>query len=91
MLTYLKAVTSGIWTFILPFLKILLTQGGQLLAQTAMNTVSAVAANYAAAPGEQKKAIAFDVITASLQKQGVQLGASVINAAIEAAVQKIKQ
>lgn len=91
MLTYLKAVTSGIWTFILPFLKILLTQGGQLLAQTAMNTVTAVAANYAAAPGDQKKAIAFDVITASLKKQGIEMGASVINAAIEAAVQKIKQ
>lgn len=90
MWTYLKAVSSGIWDFVLPFIKILLTQGGQLLARTAMDVVTAVAQNYAAAPGEQKKTIAFDLISASLAKQGVQLGASVINAAIESAVQKLK-
>ena len=91
MWTYLKAVSSGIWDFILPFLKVLLTQGGQILAKTAVEVVTAVAQNYTASPGDQKKTIAFNLITDSLAKQGIQLGASVINAAIESAVQKIKQ
>lgn len=49
MWTYLKAVSSGIWDFILPFVKVLLTQAGQVLAQTAMDVVTQVAENYAAA------------------------------------------
>lgn len=90
MWTYLKAVSSGVWDFILPFIKVLLTQAGQALAQTALDVVKQVAENYAAAPGAEKKTIAFNMITDNLAKQGVQIGASMINAAIEAAVQKIK-
>ena len=90
MLTYIKAVTSGIWAFILPFLKTLLTQAGQILAQTAMDVVKQVAVNYSNEPGEAKRVIAFNMITDSLTKQGIQIGASVINTALEAAVQKLK-
>lgn len=90
MLTYIKAVTSGIWSFILPFLKILLTQAGQVLAQTAMDVVRQVAANYSNEPGAAKRVIAINMITDSLTKQGIQIGASAINAALEAAVQKLK-
>jgi len=91
MWTYLKAVSSGAWNFILPFIQVLLTQAGQVLAQTAMDTVKQVAINYSSAPGAEKKIIAFNLITDSLAKQGIQMGASIINMAIEAAVQKIKR
>jgi len=90
MWTYLKAVSSGIWDFILPFIKVLLTQAGQALAHTAMEVVKQVAINYSSAPGTEKKVIAFNLITDSLAKQGIQIGASMINASIEAAVQKLK-
>ena len=90
MWTYLKAVSAGVWDFILPFLKILVSQAGQILAQVAMDTVKQVALNNSNVPGDQKKAIAFDVISSSLKTQGIALGASVINLAIETAVQKLK-
>jgi len=90
MITAIKLVMSSAWDFIRPFVLMLLSQGGQILAQVAMDTVTTVAANYASAPGEQKRQISFDLIRAQLQQQGVQLGASVINAAIEAAVQRLK-
>lgn len=91
MWTYFKAVSSGAWDFILPFIKILLSSSGQILAQVAMDTVKQIAINNSNAPGAQKKAIAFDVISNSLTTQGIALGASVINMAIESAVQKLKE
>lgn len=91
MWTYIKAVSSGVWDFLLPFIKILLSNAGQILAQVAMDTVKQVAINNSNAPGDQKKAVAFDVISNSLKTQGIAMGASVINMAIESAVQKLKE
>ena len=90
MITAIKLYASSAWGFLLPFLKIFLSQAGQVLASVAMNTVKNVALNYASEPGDKKRVIAFDHIQNELANQGIKIGASVINAAIEAAVQRLK-
>jgi hypothetical protein len=85
-----KIVFSQIWDFLAPFVKIFLSEAGQILAASAIKAVTSVAATMNDADGDTKRKAAFDLIKAELISQGVTLGTSMINAAIEAAVQKLK-
>ena len=89
-----KLLASSVWDFIAPFVKIFLTKAGQLLAKSAIMAVQAVAISMEEASGSDKRDAAFGLIVDDLKRQGVVIGAeittSLINAAIEAAVQKLK-
>jgi hypothetical protein len=86
----LKFIVSEVWAFLLPFIKILLTSGGKILMNAALEAVQACA-SMKDASGAQKRDAAFAIITAKLTGAGVEMATSVINAAIEAAVQKINE
>lgn len=81
---------SEIWTFIKPFVKQLLTDSGKILARSAMTAVTAVAVSMTDADGSEKRKAAFDIILDDLKSQGIELATSTINAALEAAVVKLK-
>jgi hypothetical protein len=85
-----KFIVSGLWAFLSPFIKILLTTGGTILIQSCMAAVTAVATNMQDSSGEEKRAQALRIIQADLTNKGIAMTASVINAALEAAVVKMK-
>lgn len=89
-----KIIMSNIWVFVLPFLRQLMKQAGPVLASAALAAVQATASSLKAASGTEKRQAAFDAIVADLSSQGLQIGidvsTSMINAAIEVALQKIK-
>lgn len=89
MLEKLKFLASSAWLFLLPFIKILLAQGGKLLMQAALEAVQATSA-MSQATGAQKRDAAFVIIKTRLASAGVELTANVINSAIEAALLKIR-
>lgn len=84
----MKILMSTVWEFLLPFFRQMMTESGQILANVAMNAVTAVAKGELS--DSDKRTAAFNIIISQLEKQGIELGTSLINAAIEAAVQKLK-
>lgn len=94
MFEKLKIMMSSVWTFVLPFFKMMMSQAGPILAQAALAAVQAVAANASGATDAQKRDMAFKEIVRDLEKQGIRIGVevstSLINAAIETAVIKLK-
>jgi hypothetical protein len=87
----IRFILGRMWDFLAPFIRILMTQAGELLAQAAMEAVTAVQSSMADQSGEEKRKAAFEAIEKSLLQNGVKLGASVINMAIEAAVNRMKE
>jgi len=87
----LKFAFSKVWDFLQPFLKNFLSEAGALLAETALEVIATLQDEMTGSTGEEKRQEAFKRITASLQSKGITLAASVINSAIEVAVQKIKE
>jgi len=85
----IKFIMSQMWFFLLPFIKILLGQAGTALAKAAMSAVQAAAKGQMA--DEERRRLAFKTITVDLQRQGIEMATSAINAAIEAAVLKMKE
>jgi hypothetical protein len=89
----LKLLFSNIWSFISPFVKIFAQAAGPLLAASALTAVKTVS-QYAIDNDEDKRRQAFKLIEQDLKTQGIAIGVtittSMINAAIEAAVQKLK-
>lgn len=85
---------SSLWGFLQPFVAIFLSKAGPLLASAAVAAVRAVGESMSGSSGSEKRDAAFAAIEADLKRQGVSIGAevtaSMINAAIEAAVQKVK-
>lgn len=90
MQAILKLWLGKTWGFLKPILMVFLSQAGKLLAASALRAVKIVAESYGAKDGAEKRKAAFDLIYDDLRQQGVTLGASVINMAIEVAVQKLK-
>jgi hypothetical protein len=90
----IKIITSSVWQFALPFLRQLLTKAGPVLMTSALSAVKLVADNGLGQSGAEKRALAFHAISADLKAQGINLGVevstSLVNAAIELAVQKLK-
>jgi len=84
----IKLMMSSVWSFLLPFLKIFLSKIGPILADAAMQAVAALATSDMS--GSDKRDAAFKQIENTLKSKGIEVGASVINSAIEAAVQNLK-
>jgi len=93
-MTRFKLLFSSLWAFLQPFVNVFLSDFGPVLAKSALAAVKITAANLAAEPGAVKRESAYALIVSDLKHQGVQIGAevttSMINAALEAAVQKVK-
>jgi hypothetical protein len=87
----LRFLMSGLWVFLQPFIRVLLTQGGTLLIQASMQAVTAVAMDMKDAPGAEKRSVAFDMIRKQLIDKGIDLATVEINAALEAAVLKLQK
>jgi len=85
-----KFIMSGVWSFLQPFIKVLMAQGGTLLIHASMQAVQAVATDMQGQPGAAKRDAALGIITQRLANEGIQMTASVINLALEAAVVKLK-
>jgi hypothetical protein len=90
----IKLVFSGMWGFIGPFVKMFLSKAGPVLAAAALAAVKATAEHMTKSSGAEKRDAAYDAIVTDLRKQGINIGVdvttSMINAAIEVAVQKLK-
>jgi hypothetical protein len=86
----MKVVFSNTWDFLAPFVKIFLSSAGVILAEIAIKTVTNIALTMADADGDAKRKEAVKQIQAELISRGIVLGVSVVNSAIEAAVQRIK-
>jgi len=86
----MKAVFSNIWDFLAPFVKLFMSSAGMILAEVAMKTVTEIALTMGDADGDAKRKEALKRIQAELIGKGIALGISVINSAIEAAVQRLK-
>ena len=84
----IKFMLSGIWVFLLPFVKILMSQAGQILAESAMKAVQTMANRDL--DNDQKRATAYKMIVLDLKNAGLGMATSVINAALEAAVIRMK-
>ena len=84
----LKLYASNVWSFLLPIIKIFLSKIGPVLANAAMAAVTTLATTDMSNP--EKQSAAFDMIVKDLTKQGISIGVSTINLAIEAAVQNLK-
>lgn len=82
---------SGLWDFISPLIKVFLTETGNQLKDIALQVVMDIAKDppMVNSGGLAKRQAAFDKIQSTLQARGLQVATSVINAAIEASVQKI--
>lgn len=85
------SLTSGVWEFVKPLLKVYLSQAGKVLAGAAIEAVQLVASTYGEADGDVKRKAAFDIIESRLKSQGLEIGTAFINAAIETAVVKITE
>jgi hypothetical protein len=84
----IKLATSKVWAFLLPIIKIFMSSLGPILAAAAEEAVRTFFT--ADMTNDEKRAAAFSKIMEDLSKQGIAVKASVINTAIEIALQKIK-
>lgn len=89
-----KILFSSMWDFLGPFLRLFLSKMGPVLAASAMAAVKTVAGTMQGSSGAAKREAAYDIIVWDLKQQAITVGVDVttsaINAAIEAAVQKMK-
>jgi CTP synthase (UTP-ammonia lyase) len=94
MLDSIKFFFSWLWDFIHPFISQMLSQIGPILAKAAMDAVIATEQNMTGATGADKRNDAYNAILASLESQGLKIGidvsVSLINSALEMAVQKLQ-
>jgi len=91
MFAKIKFVLSEVFDFLLPFIKVLLTQGGKILMEASLIAVKHVATTMSESTGAEKRAAAFDIIKGRLAASGFELTTAVINSAIEAALIKLKE
>lgn len=87
----IKLFFSSVGDFLTPFIKIFLSSAGQLLAEVSLDVVKKVAVDPKCLDSAAKREAAFSQIKEQLSSKGIVLASSVIYAAIEAAVQRIKQ
>lgn len=83
----IKIMGSGIWAFILPFLRQLLKDSGPILIQAAMAAVSAAAGK---GTNDDKLKFAINMVRDELTKNGIAIAESMIRAAVEMAVVRSK-
>lgn len=85
----IKVMTSAVWDFLQPIVKILITETGKVLMQIAIDVVKSLATNTTMS-GSEKRDAAFKLISSELETKGMQVGVSVTNLAIEMAYAKLK-
>ena len=90
MFEKMKFILSQAWDFLAPFIRQMMTAAGPILMNAALTAVTQTTASMQTADGAAKRAAAFDMIKDDLEQQGLALATSTINAAIEAAVLKLK-
>jgi hypothetical protein len=94
MMEVIKLYWSSIWGFVLPFVRVMLSQAGPVLAAAALSAVKVVAANASGATNSEKRDLALSAVLHDLENQGIKIGVdvstSMCNAAIEVALQKLK-
>jgi hypothetical protein len=86
----MKLFFSDVWVFLGPFIEILLTGAGQILAQAAMDAVAQVAKDPSILNDRDKRDAAFGIIQQQIFAKGLTMATSTINAALEAAVVRLK-
>lgn len=88
----IKLYSSSVWGFVRPFVRMFLSKAGPILAKAALAAVRAQVNS--SKTGSDKRDAAFNAIATELKQQGITIGVEVstymINAAIEAAVAKVK-
>jgi len=85
----IKIAMSETFDFLLPFIKMFFSEGGKLVLSAAVKYVTILASSDM--PSGEKRDQAYNLIVADLQSQGIQVVSHIVNAAIEAAVAKIKE
>lgn len=89
MFDAIKLFMGGIWGYIKPLVVSFLGATGKIVLDIAMGTVKDLA--NADLTSSEKREVAFDRIEKDLKQKGVEAKASLINAAIEIAVQNLKK
>lgn len=84
----IKFYMSQAYTFLLPFIKILMSQLGETLTKSAIAAVKT--AQESGLDNAGKRELAFHQIATDMSDAGFTIAASIINLALEAAVTKLK-
>ena len=85
---WFKVFFGALGKFLIPFIKRFITETGIALADAAVEVVTMLASSEMS--GEDKRKEAFKLIFERLKAKGITVSSSLINAAIEAAVAKLK-
>lgn len=93
MWTKFKIFFGKVGNFVMPFVKIFISSAGQIVGQVALDAVTQIAKDpgMLGSGGLAKRQAAFEKIKAELSAKGMVVATNVINAAIEAALIKIKE
>lgn len=90
-----KIIFSWIWKFILPYVRLMLTEYGPVLMSAAMKAVAATRDGMTGANSDQMRNAAYALIVQDLKQQGIrvglQVGESLIKTTLEIALQKLKE
>jgi len=86
----IKLFGSQIWEYVWPLIQKFLQEGGLVALQMAFIYVPQIAASMGDANGEAKRAEVIRLMLEEAKARGLTLSTSMINAAIEAAVAKLK-
>lgn len=89
MIDKIKFIMSAAWTFLAPFIYLLMSQAGPILISAATKAVTIVAMGALKGNTERQEA-AFILIADDLRSQGIKIVVSDINLMIEAAVKRLK-
>jgi len=90
MWVWIKAAMSSVADFLIPILKLFLSDIGPALGKAAVSAVGIVAQDLAGKTSTEKRNAAYRLIVDELKDQGITAAESAINAAIEVAVLKLK-
>jgi hypothetical protein len=84
----IRFLTSGLWDFLRPLISQLLTDQGRLLAKYAKEAVELMEETPLSGPA--KRDGAFQMVRQLMSEMGIQVKTYLINAAIEAAVARLR-
>ena len=87
----IKLFGSKVFEFLLPLIKTFAKEGGLIALQLAFEVIPVIAMTHKGKSGDEKRAEAFKQIMDVAKTKGITLSTSMVNAAIEAAVAKIKE
>ncbi len=85
----LKLVMSNVWIFLKPIVDLFMSEVGKALREVAIEAVGSLL-SVDTLTNEEKRKEAFLIIVTRLKEKGIKLSDSVINMAIEVALQKLK-